>query len=189
MESRHVPDLVDLTDEVDPTRDHIRGRADAPVTLVEYGDYECPFCARAEPVVRRLLHDFGDDLRHVWRHLPGSLVHPHAELAAEAAEAAAAHGVFWAMHDTLIAHQDELEPHHLGRYARELGVDVDRFREALMRHVYAERVARDVVSAEASGALRTPTFFVNGKRHAGAYDFRTLAALVRDALRVGESPA
>ena len=102
---------------VDPERDHIRGPADAPVTLVEYGDFECPYCGQAEPVVRELLAD-DDDLRYVWRHLPLTDVHPHAQLAAEAAEAAAAQGAFWEMHDLLLAHQDELQPADLMRLRR-----------------------------------------------------------------------
>jgi Na+/H+ antiporter NhaA len=118
--------LTDLADPVDPDQDHYRGPEDAPVTLVEYGDFECPFCGRAEPVVRELLADFGD-LRYVWRHLPLTDVHPNAQLAAEASEAAAAQGRFWEMHDLLLAHQDALRPPDLMRYAEELGLDVDRF--------------------------------------------------------------
>src|SRR5204863_5424556 len=111
--------IVDLADPVDPERDHIRGPEESPVTLVEYGDYECPYCGRAEPVVRELLADFGD-LRYVWRHLPLSDVHPHAQLAAEAAEAAAAQGAFWEMHDLLLEHQDALRPADLIGYASQL---------------------------------------------------------------------
>ena len=118
--------IVDLAVPVDPERDHIRGPSEAPVTLVEYGDFECPYCGQAEPVVRELLADFGD-VRYVWRHLPLTDVHPHAQLAAEAAEAAAAQGDFWGMHDLLLVHQDDLEPHDLARYAGELGLDVERF--------------------------------------------------------------
>ncbi|MBX5469671.1 MAG: Na+/H+ antiporter NhaA, partial [Thermoleophilaceae bacterium] len=117
-------EIVDLADDVDPERDHIRGAEDAPVTLVEYGDYECPYCGQAEVVVRELLLSFGDDLRYVWRHLPLNDVHPNAQLAAEAAEAAAAQGAFWEMHDKLLDHQDELGPRDLGRYAEELGLDM-----------------------------------------------------------------
>ena len=112
------PAIVDLADPVDDDRDHIRGPADADVTLVEYGDFECPYCGRAEPVIRELLADFGD-LRYVWRHLPLNDVHPRAQLAAEASEAAAAQGAFWPMHDLLIEHQDELAPKDLIRYAEQ----------------------------------------------------------------------
>jgi Na+/H+ antiporter NhaA len=178
--SRTADELVDLSDEVDPERDHVRGAEDAPVTLVEYGDYECPYCGQAEVVIRELLGSFGDDLRYVWRHLPLNDVHANAQTAAEAAEAAAAQGAFWPMHDTLLVHQDALTPEDLGRYAEDLGLDVERFWDDLRRH-HAERVAEDVASADASGVAGTPTFFVNGRRHQGAYDIPTLTAAVRAA--------
>ena len=174
-------ELVDLSEEVDPERDHIRGGEDALVTLVEYGDYECPYCGQAEVVVRELLVSFGDDLRYVWRHLPLNDVHPNAQLAAEAAEAAAAQGEFWGMHDKLLAHQDELTPRDLGRYADELGLDLDRFWDELRGHTHAERIEEDVESADASGVAGTPSFFINGRRHSGAYDVATLTAAVRGA--------
>jgi Na+/H+ antiporter NhaA len=174
-------DLLDLSDDVDPERDHIRGAEDAPVTLVEYGDYECPYCGQAEVVVRELLSSFGDDLRYVWRHLPLSDVHPNAQMAAEAAEAAAAQGAFWEMHDKLLQHQDELAPRDIRRYAEEIGLDVDRFADEMHRHEYAGRVSDDVDSADASAVTGTPSFFVNGRRHQGAYDASTLTAAVRAA--------
>jgi Na+/H+ antiporter NhaA len=176
-----VEDLVDLSDDIDPLRDHIRGGRNAPVTLLEYGDYECPYCGQAEPVVRALLSSFGDDLRYVWRHLPLTDVHPHAEDGAEAAEAAAAQGAFWEMHEKLFAHQDALTRRDLTRYASELGLDTDRFLDDLRRRRFAERVAEDVASADASGVVGTPGFFINGKRHAGAYDVASLTAAVRAA--------
>jgi Na+/H+ antiporter NhaA len=175
--------LIDLAVPVDPRHDHVRGPADAPVTLVEYGDFECPYCGQAEPVVRELLADFGD-VRYVWRHLPLSDVHPHAQLAAEAAEAAAAQGAFWPMRDLLFQHQDALTAKDLLEYARQLGLDVDRFRDDLRQHTGAARVAEDVDSADLSGVSGTPTFFINGRRHHGAYDINTLSAAVRQA-RVG----
>ena len=174
-------EIVDLSDDVDHERDHIRGSEDAPVTLVEYGDYECPYCGLAEVIVRELLDSFGDELRYVWRNLPLNDVHPYAQMAAEAAEAAAAQGKFWEMHDKLISHQDELRPPDLRRYADELGLDVERFREELHRRVYAERIADDVATADASGVAGTPTFFINGKRHNGAYDVDILSREVRAA--------
>jgi Na+/H+ antiporter NhaA len=174
-------ELVDLADDVDPERDHIRGAEDAPVTLVEYGDYQCPYCGLAEVIIRELLDSFGDELRYVWRHLPLNDVHPNAQLAAEAAEAAGAQGKFWEMHDKLIGHQDELSPRDLGRYAEEIGLDMDRFREDLHRHEHAERVAEDVGTADASGVAGTPTFFINGKRHQGTYDVDILTREVRNA--------
>ena len=181
--ARTAESIVDLAAPVDPERDHIRGDDDAPVTLVEYGDFECPFCGRAEPVLRQLLNEFGNDLRFVFRHLPLSDVHPRAQLAAEASEAADDQGAFWEMHDLLFDHQDALEPKNLVEYARELGLDVDRFTDELRRHEHAGRIASDVDDADLSGVSGTPTFFVNGIRHQGAYDIDTLTDAVRRALR------
>jgi Na+/H+ antiporter NhaA len=172
--------LIDLAVPVDEERDHIRGPAEAPVTLVEYGDLECPFCGQAEPVVRELLAETGD-LRYVWRHLPLNDVHPRAQIAAEASEAAAAQGQFWEMHDLLLGHQDALKPSDLIGYARELGLDVDRFSDDLRRHAYASRIAEDVDGADLSNVTGTPTFFVNGIRHQGAYDLQTLKGAVKIA--------
>jgi Na+/H+ antiporter NhaA len=172
--------LTDLYIDVDPERDHIRGPKVAPVTVVEYGDFECPYCGMAEPVVRELLRDFAD-IRYVWRHLPLNDVHPHAQLAAEAAEAAADQGKFWELHDLLLAHQDALTPDDLAGYARQLGLDVERFTNALGAHNSATRVAEDVDGADLSGVSGTPTFFINGQRHYGAYDIDTLSAAARAA--------
>ncbi len=172
--------LVDLDLPVDPARDHIRGPVDAHITVVEYGDFECPYCGQAEPVMRELLQDFGD-VRYVWRHLPLNDVHPNTQLAAEAAEAAAEQGAFWEMHDLLLANQDKLSEEDLMGYARGLGLDLDRFAEALAERAGAARVAEDVDSADMSGVTGTPTFFINGRRHFGAYDIETLSAAVRAA--------
>ena len=172
--------LVDLYFEVDPDRDHIRGPLAAPVTLVEYGDFECPYCGQAEPVVRELLRDFGD-VRYVWRHLPLSDVHPNAQLAAEAAEAAADQGAFWELHDLLFDHQDRLTPNDLIGYAEQIGLDVERFTKQLQNQAGAPRIAEDVDSADLSGVSGTPTFFINGRRHYGAYDIDTLTKAVRTA--------
>jgi Na+/H+ antiporter NhaA len=171
--------LLDLSDPVDPERDHIRGPAEASVTIVEYGDFQCPYCGQAEPVVRDLLSD--DDIRYVWRHLPLTDVHPQAQLAAEAAEAAGAQGAFWEMHDLLLGRQDHLRLADLMRYAGELGLDPDLLREDLTRRSYEARIARDVQSADVSGVSGTPTFFVNGQRHYGAYDIETLTKAVKTA--------
>jgi Na+/H+ antiporter NhaA len=173
--------LIDLADPVDESRDHIRGAPDAKVTLVEYGDFECPFCGQAESVVRDLLAEFGDDLRYVWRQLPLADVHPRAQLAAEASEAAAAQDAFWPMYDALLRDQDHLSPKELVEHARRLGLDTDRFTDELRRHAHAARVAEDIDSADRSGVSGTPTFFVNGRRHHGAYDVATLSAAVRAA--------
>jgi Na+/H+ antiporter NhaA len=172
--------IVDLYIDVDPERDHVRGPVDAPVTLVEYGDFECPYCGMAEPIVRELLRDFGD-VSYIWRHLPLSDVHPRAQLAAEAAEAAGAQGAFWEMHDVLLDHQDRLGPNDLAGYAERLGLDVERFSADLQFHAGAARIAEDVDSADLSGVSGTPTFFINGRRHYGAYDIATLSAAVRVA--------
>lgn len=172
--------IIDLAAPVDPDRDHVRGPADAPVTVVEYADFECPFCGQAEPVVRELLADFGD-VRYVWRHLPLNDVHPDAQLAAEAAEAAAAQGMFWEMHDMLLDHQGELRLPHLRGYAADLGLDGERFRTHLHHHKGAARIAEDVDSADMSGVSGTPSFFINGRRHQGAYDIETLSAAIRAA--------
>jgi protein-disulfide isomerase len=172
-------DILDLSEDVDPTRDHLRGTDDALVTLVEYGDFECSYCGQAESVVRELLASFGDDLRYVWRHLPLNDVHGSAQLTAEAAEAASAQGKFWEFYDVLLAHQETLTPPELRRHAEELDFDVERFWEELRHHEHAPRVAEDVASADASGVSGTPTFFINGRRHHGAYDIDTLTAAVR----------
>ncbi len=173
--------IVDLADDVDPEHDHIRGNPDAPVTLLEYGDFECPYCGAAAPIVERLLEKV--DLRYVFRHLPLTDVHPNAQTAAEAAEAAAAQGRFWDMHDRLITHQDALAPADLYRHAADLGLDLDRFSDDVRRRRYAPRVADDVRSADASGVSGTPTFFINGRRHLGVYDEATLAQAVKAAAR------
>jgi Na+/H+ antiporter NhaA len=172
--------LVDLYIDVDPNRDHVRGPIDAPVTVVEYGDFECPYCGQAEPVVRELLQEFGD-VRYVWRHLPLNDVHPRAQLAAEAAEAAADQGAFWEMHDLLLGNQDALRPSDLIAYAEQLDLDVERFTDDLREHAGAPRVAEDVDSADLSEVSGTPSFFINGRRHHGAYDIAALSAAVRAA--------
>jgi Na+/H+ antiporter NhaA len=178
--------LIDLAAPVDPSRDHIRGPENAKVTLVEYGDFQCPYCGMAEPVIRELLADSGD-VQYVWRHLPLNDVHPNAQIAAEAAEAAAKQDRFWEMHDVLLA-QDDLRPPALITSAERMGLDVERFRNDLREHTGAARIAEDVDSADLSGVSGTPTFFVNGKRHYGAYDIDALkhaaqAARARAALQ------
>lgn len=193
---RHLPDevrarqlggtaeaIVDLADDVDPEHDHIRGNVDAPVTIVEYGDFQCPYCASAAPVLDELQERFGDDLRYVWRHLPLSDVHPDAQLAAEASEAAARQGRFWEMHDRMIGDNDDLRPATLFRHAAALGLDYQQFEDDLARRRHRERIAEDVASADMSGVSGTPTFFVNGRRHQGVYDVDTLTGEVLSAYR------
>ncbi|MFZ1155693.1 MAG: Na+/H+ antiporter NhaA [Solirubrobacteraceae bacterium] len=176
-------DILDLSDDVDSARDHIRGANDALVTLVEYGDFECSYCGQAESVVRELLASFGDDLRYVWRHLPLNDVHSSAQLAAEATEAASAQGKFWEFYDALLAHQETLTPLELRRHADELNLDVERFWKELGHHEHASRVVEDVASADASGVSGTPSFFINGRRHYGAYDIDTLTTAVHSTRR------
>jgi Na+/H+ antiporter NhaA len=173
--------ITDLVVPVDPDRDHIRGpEEDALITLVEYGDFECPYCGQAEPAVRELIREYGE-LRFVFRHLPLTDVHPNAQLAAEAAEVAARQGKFWEMHDMLMDHQGALTIRDLVGYARDLGLDPETFLTELRGHVTAGRVAEDVESADLATVAGTPTFFINGKRHYGAYDLATLKEAVRAA--------
>jgi Na+/H+ antiporter NhaA len=178
---RTAEDIIDLAVEVDPERDHIRGSEDAPVTLVEYGDFECSYCGQAESVIRELLAEQGDDVRYVWRHLPLNDVHPTAQLAAEASEAASAQDRFWDMHDTLLANQENLAARDIVRYAAEIQLDVERFRDDLHRRAYVARVSEDVASADESDVSGTPTFFINGRRHYGVYDINTLTQAVQTA--------
>ncbi|RAO08093.1 Na(+)/H(+) antiporter NhaA [Micromonospora noduli] len=174
-----MTELIDLTPAVDEKQDHVRGPAGASVTLVQYGDFQCPYCGKAEPVVRQLLGDA--DLRFVWRHLPLSDVHPQARLAAEGAEAAAAQGKFWQMHDLLLDHQGELDITTLIEYADDLGLDQRRFHDDLTNQAHAARIDSDIDSADNSGVSGTPTFFINGRRHYGAYDITALTAAIRMA--------
>jgi Na+/H+ antiporter NhaA len=174
--------ITDLVVPVDPDRDHIRGPEESLVTVVEYGDFECPYCGLAEPAVRELLRNFGGDVRYVWRHLPLNDVHPHAQLASEAAEAAARQNAFWDMHDLLLDHQDALTVRDLVGYAGSLGLDTERFATDLRKHAGMAHVDEDVDSADLSNVSGTPTFFVNGARHYGAYDIETLSKVVKLAM-------
>jgi protein-disulfide isomerase len=167
-----------LTVPVGP-HDHVRGPADAPVTLVEYGDYECPYCGRAYPVVKRLEQAFGDQLRFVFRNFPLTQSHPHAEQAAEAAEAAGAQGKFWQMHDMIYEHQQALTTADLRHYAAVLGLNQREFDQALRQHTYADRVREDFMSGIRSGVNGTPTFFINGVRYDGPADFDSMSAAIQ----------
>jgi protein-disulfide isomerase len=162
-------------------RDHSQGPATAPVTLVEYGDYECPYCGAAYPIVKEIQQRLGDRLRFVFRNFPITTAHPHAELAAEAAEAAGAQGKFWEMHDALFEHQRALDDGHLERCAGAVGLDVERFDREMEDRVYAGRVREDFMSGVRSGVNGTPTFFINGRRHDGSYDLETLLAAIEAA--------
>jgi Na+/H+ antiporter NhaA len=176
-------DILDLAADVDPERDHTRGSDEAPVTILEYGDFECSYCGQAESVIRELLMAGSEDVRYVWRHLPLNDVHPNAQLAAEAAEAAAAQGRFWEMYDLLMGHQGKLRLDDLEGYAREIGLDVELFLDEMRRRAHLEHVREDVASADESGVTGTPTFFINGRRHHGVYDIETLTTEVRAAKR------
>ena len=163
-------------------RDHADGPADAPVTLVEYGDFECPNCRQAYGICKELRRRFGSRLRFVWRHFPLKRLHEHAEHAAEVAEAAAAQGKFWDMHDRLLERQFALDDEYLIEYAGELGLDAQRVARELAAHTYEGRVRDDFMSGVRSGVNRTPTFFINGRRHDGKWDVESLGAALEDAL-------
>jgi protein-disulfide isomerase len=161
--------------------DHALGSADAPVTLVEYGDYECPHCGAAHPIVKRALHRLGRDVRFVFRNFPLGEMHPHAVVAAEAAEAAGLQDEFWRMHDHLFEHQDALEPEDLVGYAKRLGLDSARFARDLERDEIEARVRSDFESGVRSGVNGTPTFFINGSRFDESWDEDSLVAAVKHA--------
>jgi protein-disulfide isomerase len=160
--------------------DHVQGPAEAPVTLVEYGDYECPYCGEAYPVVKALQKRLGDQMRFVFRNFPLAQAHPHAEHAAEGAEAAGAQGKFWEMHDMLYENQDALEDEDLVRYARALHLDVPRFVKEMESGAHLERVREDFRSGVRSGVNGTPTFFINGARHDGPFDLASLLAAIEE---------
>jgi protein-disulfide isomerase len=162
-------------------RDHAQGPATASVTLVEYGDYECPHCGRAYPIVKEVQRQLGDRLRFVYRNFPLSESHPHAEHAAEAAEAASAQGKFWEMHDFLFEHQRALDDHHLVSYAKQLHLDTPRFERDLTEHHFASRVREDFLSGVRSGVNGTPTFYINSRRHDDSFDVETLVAAITAA--------
>jgi protein-disulfide isomerase len=168
---------------VSSERDHIRGPIDAPIVLLEYGDYECPFCGAAHPVVQELRRLMGNQMSVVYRHFPLTNVHPHAEPAAEAAEAAGAQGRFWAMHDMLFEHQDALEAEDLLAYAQAIGLDVPRFARELADGTHRPRVREDFLSGVRSGVSGTPTFYVNGVRHEGPADLQSLLWSVQQHVR------
>jgi len=166
-------------------RDHADGPAAAAVTLVEYGDYECPHCGRAYPIVKEIQRRLDGRLRFVFRNFPLAEAHPHATHAAEAAEGASAQGRFWEMHDALFEHQQALDDQHLVGYAKTLGLDESRFRHELTAHAFGPRVREDFLSGVRSGVNGTPTFFINGIRHDDAWDLATLL----DALQAASAPA
>jgi protein-disulfide isomerase len=162
--------------------DHVLGPADAPVTLVEYGDYQCPACGAAHPMVKVILKRLGAKLRFVFRNMPLSEIHPYAELAAEAAEAAAAQGKFWEMHDALYEHQDELGPDLVTTLAKRLRLDTSRFEDDLVSRRFLDHVKRDFMGGVRSGVNGTPTFFVDGMRYDGILDEQSLVTVLRQRI-------
>src|SRR5437868_4081731 len=170
-----------LTLPVSEARDHVQGPADAAVTLVEYGDYECPYCGAAYPIIKEVQARMGGRLRFVFRNFPIATSHPHAEQAAEVAEAAAAQGRFWEMHDLLYENQKRLRDEDLRGYAEKLELDLDSFDRELVEHVHAARVREDFMSGVRSGVNGTPTFFINGVRHDGSYEVEDLLAALEEA--------
>jgi protein-disulfide isomerase len=170
-------------------RDHIRGSLTAPVTMVEYGDFECPHCGRAYPIVESIIERAGRVLCFAYRHFPLANIHPHAERAAEAAEAAGAQGRFWAMHHRLFEHQDALDDESLVMHARAIGLDLQRFAVELANGVHMPRVREDFLSGVRSGVNGTPTFFINGVRHDGAWDQVSLLQAIEEALETAKGAA
>ena len=170
-----------LTMPVTADRDHIQGPVDAPVTLLEYGDYECPYCGAAYPIIKEVQSRMGERLRSVFRNFPIATSHPHAEQAAETAEAAATQGSFWQMHDLLYENQRRLRDSDLHDYAERLALDVERFDKELAEHAHAARVREDFMSGVRSGVNGTPTFYINGARHDDSYDIETLLAALQRA--------
>lgn len=173
---------VGLADAVTPV-DHAIGPESAPVTLVEYGDYECPDCLNAVPIVQQLIERFGEKLRVVFRHFPLNSIHPHAGAAARAAEAAQAQGRFWTMHEALFKHQKRLADMDLTHLALNVGLEVYRFQSDMGSEAVIRRVASHIASGERSGVTGTPTFFINGKRYRGADGFEPLSEKIGDATR------
>ena len=177
-------EIVKLTQPVNgKKRDHIQGKSNAPVTLVEYGDYECPYCGQAYPIVKEIQKQLKDQLCFAFRNFPVTQIHPHAQHAAEAAECAGSQRKFWDMHDYLYEHQQALDDKHLEQYATKLTLNLDRFKGELFNHVYANRVREDFIGGVRSGVNGTPTFFINGLRYDDSWDFETLLKTLRFTIK------
>jgi protein-disulfide isomerase len=174
---------VKLTMPVSKSNDHIQGSADAPVILVEYGDFECPYTRQAFPIVKEIRARLGDTICFVFRNFPLNEIHPHAEHAAEAAEAAAAQNKFWQMHDHLFEHQEALDDHHLTVYALRIGLDTDRFKREMSEHIYAPALMESLKDGIKSGVEGTPTFFLNGVRYEGSWDSVTLLKRIKSSIK------
>jgi len=181
-QGRTGKDIKKLTSPVNIGSDHIRGSINAPLTLVEYGDYECPYTGMAYPIVKEITRQMGDKIYFVFRNFPLNDIHLHAQHAAEAAEAAAAQNKFWEMHDYLFEHQKALADHHLLEYVQKVGLDIDKFKNEMSRHTYAPVINASLKSGIDSGVEGTPTFFVNGMRYDDSWDLETLLKRLRVAI-------
>jgi protein-disulfide isomerase len=179
MESEIVKLILPVTSD----RDHIQGSSTAPVTLVEYGDYECPYCGQAYPIIKEVQKHLGDKLQFVFRNFPLTEMHPHAQHAAEAAEAAAVQNRFWEMHDYLYEHQQALDDKYLEKYAENLGLNLAKFNIDMSSHVHAGRIREDFLSGVRSGVNGTPTFYINEIRYDGSFDLETLLKTLRSAIK------
>jgi protein-disulfide isomerase len=183
--SRKQKEAKELTVPVNIGSDHILGSINnnAPITLVEYGDYECPYTGMAYPIVRELIREFGNDkIRFVFRNFPLNDIHPHAQHAAEAAEAAAAQDKFWQMHDYLFEHQKALDDGHLLEYAQKIGLEIHKFKNEVSRHLYAPLIEQSLKGGIDSGVEGTPTFFINGVRYEDSFDLKTFSETLQNYL-------
>jgi protein-disulfide isomerase len=175
-------EIKQLTVPVNIGSDHIRGSINAPITLVEYGDYECPYTAAAYPIVKEIMSQFADKIYFVFRNFPLNDIHPHAQVAAEAAEAAAAQDKFWDMHDYLFEHQKALDYTNLLEYAQKVGLNIERFKKDISRHAYASLIEQSLKGGINSGVEGTPTFFINGVRYENSWDLDTLSETLQKYL-------
>src|ERR687887_2837296 len=184
MESKDTTEkeIRKLTMPVNIGSDHIRGSANAPLNIVEYGDYECPYTAMAYPIVKEIMRQFGDKLYFVFRNFPLNDIHPHAQAAAEAAEAAAAQDKFWGMHNYLFEHQKVLDDAHLLEYAQKVGLDIHKFKDDMSRHVYSPLIEESLKGGIDSGVEGTPTFFINGSRYEDSFDLKTFSEILQKYL-------
>ena len=176
-------EIAKLTLPPNSDRDHIQGPPSAPVTLLEYGDYECPYCGQAYPIIKEVQKHLGNKLRFVFRNFPVTEIHPHAQHAAEAAEAGAVQSKFWEMHDYLYEHQQALDDRHLEKYAHKLGLNLTKFNNEMSSHFHAGRVREDFLSGVRSGVNGTPTFYINAIRYNDSWDLETLSETLRSAIK------
>src|ERR687890_678065 len=181
-EKRIKKEIKKLTVPVNIGSDRIRGSINAPITLVEYGDYECPYTGMAYPIIKEIMKQFGDKIYIVFRNFPLIDIHPHAQHAAEAAEAAAAQDKFWQMHDYLFEHQKALDDHHLLEYAQKVGLDIERFKKEFSGHIYAPIINESLRNGIDSGVEGTPTFFVNGVHYEDSWDLDTFSNVLKKNL-------